>query len=163
MARTNVMVRKVGAILPEIEALQQRIRQRAYDVFRRRGEAWGGAFSDWLTAERELVWKPAVALREKDDQFEVLAAVPGVEATDLVVHVTPGDVLIQADVNHRHAPDKGVVHLCEFEGGRLFRSVHFPRAIDPAGVKAEYRNGMLRLIAPVAAAVPARTVEIQAA
>jgi HSP20 family molecular chaperone IbpA len=48
------------------------------------------------------------------------------------------------------------VHLCEFSHGHLFRSVHFPRRIDPAKATADYRNGMLRITAPIAEAVQER-------
>jgi hypothetical protein len=29
--------------------------------------------ADWFSAERQLVWKPAIELRQKETQFEVLA------------------------------------------------------------------------------------------
>ena len=110
-----------------------------------------------------LVWKPAVQLCQKDNQFEVLAAVPGVEAKDLDVQVTPDAVLIKVEIDHQHTAEKGTVRLCEFKQGKLFRSVHFPAKIDPASVKAEYRNGMLRLTAAIAKAAVAHKVDIQAA
>ena len=115
-----------------------------------------------LAAERELVWKPAVELRQKDGQFEVLAATPGVEAKDLDVQITPEDLLITADIHHEHTAEEGAVQLCEFKAGKLFRSVHFPEKIDPESVKAEYRNGMLRLTAAVAKAAPTE-VDVKAA
>jgi len=42
------------------------------------------------------------------------------------------------------------VQLCEFERGQLFRSIHFPERIDPGQVKADYKDGLLRITAPVA-------------
>ena len=71
--------------------------------------------------------------------------------------------MIKADVNHEHTERDGTVHVCEFECGTAFRSIHLPVKIDPANVKAEYRNGILRLMAPVArAAVPGK-VNVKAA
>ena len=116
-----------------------------------------------MNAERELVWKPAVELRQKDAQFEILAALPGVEAKDLDIQVTSEDVLIKADINHEHTTQEGAVHLCEFERGKLFRSIHFPEKIDPDSVKADYRNGMLRLTAVMAKAAIAKKVNVRAA
>ena len=118
--------------------------------------------ADWLDAERQLVWKPAVELRQKDDQFEVLTATPGVEAKDLDVQVTPEDVLIKADVHHEHTREEGAVQICEFNSGKLFRSIHFPERVDPGSVKVEYRNGMLRLAAAIAKPATQK-VEIRAA
>jgi HSP20 family protein len=162
MARTRVIPRPTNAVSPELDDLQQRIRKRAYELFRERGEA-DGALGNWLRAERELVWRPAIALREKDGRFEILAAVPGVDAGDLDVQVSPEAILIVGNVAHQHTPNKGTIHQCEFEGGRLFRAIHLPAKIDPGKVKTEYRNGMLLLTAPIAAAAYTRTAKIEAA
>jgi HSP20 family protein len=121
-----------------------------------------GPLDDWLRAERELVWRPAVEPRQKDSEIELLAAVAGVAPKDLDVQVTPEDILITAATDHQHETKEGTVHLCEFERGRLFRSIHLPDTIDPDSAKAEYRHGMLRLTAAVAKAAP-KKVDVQAA
>ena len=101
-------------------------------------------------------------MRQKDSQFEVLAATPGVEAKDLDVQVTPNDLLIKANTNHQHTTEEGDVRVSEFTGSKLFRSVHFPEAVDPNSVKVEYRNGLLHLTAAIAKARPTK-VDIKAA
>jgi HSP20 family protein len=154
-----IALRKAETIFKELDQLQTAIKRRAYDLFRKRGDPWGGPLADWVDAERQLVWKPAIELRQKDGQFEVLAATPGVDAKDLDVQITPDDVLIKADIHHKHTPEEGAVQVCEFNGGQLFRSVHFPEKIDPNSAAAEYRNGMLRLTASIAKPA-ARKVEI---
>jgi len=35
-------------------------------------------------------------------------------------HVTPDDMLIKADIHHRHTPEEGAVRVCEFRGGQRF-------------------------------------------
>ena len=110
-----------------------------------------------------MVWKPAIELRQQDSQFEVLAAIPGVEARDLDVQITPEDVLIRADIHHKHTPDEGAVQVCEFTGGQLFRSVHFPEKVDPDSATAEYRNGMLWVTASIAKPTAQKKVEITTA
>jgi len=161
MARPTIELRKKDSIYEELDRLQETIRRRAYELFL--SQVSSGALSDWLSAERELVWSPAVEVRQNDRQFEILAAVSGVEARDLDIQVTPEDVLIKADIHHEHTPDEGTVRICEFAGGRLFRSIHLPEKIDPGSAKVEYRNGMLRLTAAIAKAMPARKIQIKAA
>ena len=162
MARGDIELRRVDTVFDELDRLQKAVSRRAYDLFRHRGTLGESPLTDWFAAEHELVWKPSIELRQKDDQFEVLAALPGVEAKDLDVEVTPEDVLIKAETAHEHATEKGTVYVCEFEPGKLFRSIHFPEKIDPESAKAEYRNGMLRLTAAVRK--PAvQKVEIKAA
>ncbi len=162
MAKEHVALRKTDSVLDELERLHEDISQRAYDLFREHEGLFTGPVNDWLRAERELVWRPAVELRQKDGEIELLAAVAGVEPKDLDVRVTPHDILITAATEHRHESIEGTVHLCEFEGGRLFRSIHLPDAIDADSVKAECRNGLLRLTAAISKASP-KNVNVQAA
>jgi HSP20 family protein len=162
MAKEQIELKKRDSVLDELNRLHEDISQRAYELFRNHQGFFAGPLDDWLRAERELVWRPAVELRQKDGEIELLAAVAGVDPKDLDVQVTPTDILITAASEHRHESKEGTVHLCEFEAGRLFRSVHLPDRIDPDSVKAECRNGLLRLTAAVAKASP-KKIDVQAA
>src|SRR5437899_533261 len=82
MARGTVEVKKVETVFEELDRMHQAIRQRAYDLSRNGGTLLGGALGDWLTADQELVSKPPIELRQKDSRFEVLVALPGIEARD---------------------------------------------------------------------------------
>lgn len=150
------------SIADQLEQLHQRIAQRAYQLFGGRGTLWGDPWADWFAAERQLIWKPAVELREKDGTFTMMAALAGVDPKDVQVDVTPRDVAIKAEISHRHEKEEGQVHQCEFMAGQVFRSVRFPKPVDVANAKAEYRNGMLTITAPVAPEAQAKRVEIKA-
>jgi HSP20 family protein len=146
----SLPIKKSESIFEELRTMQDRIMQRAYDIFESNGRAIGRDLEHWLNAERQLVWKPAVELREKDDAFHVSIAIPGVDPKALDIEVAPEYLLVKAEVHHEHTEEKGTVHLCEFETGSLFRSVRFPKRVDPGKVKAEFNNGMLHLTAAVA-------------
>jgi HSP20 family protein len=145
----KVKVQRRRSILDRVEAIRQEIAERAFDLFSRRGGAVGRALDDWLTAERETVWKPPVEVVEKDGEFLVEAAIAGVPPKEMDVQVTPSELLIQGNGAHEHRPGE-IVHACEFRAGRLFRAVPFPRRVDPHKARAEYRNGLLRVWAPAA-------------
>jgi HSP20 family protein len=151
MAKTLIGLKKTDSILDELDQLHDAISRRAYDLFRHHEGLPRDPLDDWLCAERDLVWRPAVALREKDGQLELEAALAGVNPADLDVRVTPEEILITGKTEHHHEARHGTVHLCEFAPGRLFRAVHLPEPIDPDSVKAELRNGMLHMTAAVAA------------
>jgi HSP20 family protein len=150
------------SIVDQLEQLHQRIARRAFEFFEGRN-GWGDAFGDWLSAERELVWKPAVELREHDGTFTVAAALPGVDAKDITVDITPQDVVIKAATEHKHTEDKGQVHRCEFTAGDVFRSLSFPKAVDVTKAKADYQNGMLQITVPIAPEARATRVDVKAA
>jgi HSP20 family protein len=158
-----VPIRKSKAIFDAIDRMHDRIMRRAYDIFTSNGGLCGKDIADWLQAERELVWRPAVELTEKDDMFCLEVAASGVDPKELDIEVTPDDILIRADVHHEDTEKKGEIYLCEFAHGNLFRSIHLPKKIDPEKVKAEFKNGLLTLYAPVAEEARAKKVTIEAA
>jgi Molecular chaperone (small heat shock protein) len=147
---TLLKTRKAETLLDEIEQMQRRITERAYEMFRARGAALGAALNDWLSAERQAVWTPPVEVCQKNNQFVVEAALAGVEPRQLDIQVTRDTLLIKADTQHTHPEAKGIVHVCEFQPGQLFRAVAFPARINPDAVRAEYRDGLLRVTAAIA-------------
>jgi HSP20 family molecular chaperone IbpA len=157
----EVQVKRPNSIFQELTELHETISKRAYEFFQESG-LLSGPLADWFRAERELVWRPPIELRQKDGQFELEVALAGVEPKNLDVQVTPEDILITAAEEHRHEGKEGTVHVCEFSSGRLFRSVHLPDRVDPESVKAEFKNGMLRLTAAVAKTAT-KKVDVQAA
>jgi HSP20 family protein len=145
----KVKLERAQSVFDYVEATQRQIAERAFDLFKRRGGALGRALEDWLAAERDTVWKPPVELVEKDGEFLVEAAIGGVSPKAMEVRITPNEVLMQGNGAHQHRPGE-VVHFCEFKPGKLFRSVRFPKRVDPDRVRAEYRDGLLRIWAPIA-------------
>ena len=163
MRWTTVSARRVESLLEELEAVQKRIAERAFEIFRSRGAQLGAALDDWLAAERQTVWKPPIELCERDGRLIIEAAVAGVEPRQLRIEATPETILLKADLSHAHPEEKGTVHVCEFQPGNLFRLVQLPVKIDPDVVKAEFQHGLIRITAAIAQEQRARTVKVQAA
>jgi len=149
----------VGSLAEELEEMHKAIARRAHEIFS--GRAAGGQdMDDWLRAERELSWSPAIELAEEDGVMRLEAAVAGFEPDDLDVQLTPDEVLIRSGNPHDHRGFEGSVYCCEFGRGQLFRSVHLPHSIDPERAKAKYRNGLLSITAPLSEAPPPGNLRI---
>jgi HSP20 family protein len=157
----KIRFRTVDSVVHEIEGVQRRIAARAVEIFHERGGAIGHALEDWLKAEREAIWRPALEVLRTKDAFVIEAAVAGVDPKLLDVRVTPTELLLAAELHHSDRAQEGDVVLCEFVNGPLFRTYRFPEPVDPSRVSAECRNGMLRVTAPLTQ--PARKVEVNAA
>ena len=157
----KIRFRTVDDIADDLEAMQRRVAIRAAEIFRERGGALGRAVDDWLKAEKETIWQPALEVHRKADGFVVEAALAGVNPSQLDVRVTPNELLLSADLHHGHREQEGEPIVCEFAKGPLFRAYRFPEPVDPARVSAEFQNGLLRVTAPLAH--PATKVEIHAA
>lgn len=146
MLSTRVVVTQAASIQEELEQLRKQIGQRAFELSRT-GAHWNNPEKNWQDAERELVFEPPVEVRQIEDRFELIAAVAGVES--LNIQVTPEAVLIKGDGPHAACTNDGVVKLCDFSRGQLFRWVHFGERIDSANTTAELKNGLLRFTAPL--------------
>jgi HSP20 family protein len=155
-------VKKTESIFDELNNMHDRIMKRAFEIFDGNGQVFGRDLEDWLQAERELVWKPAIELEEKDREIRLQIATPGVDPKDIDIEVTPEYILVKAETHHEHKEDKGEVHICEFTSGNMFRSVYLPKKIDPDRVKAEFKDGMLSLTAEIAKEAQARKIELKA-
>ena len=64
---------------------------------------------------------------------------------------------------HEHTEDTGIVYICEFVSNSLFRTVHFPKKINPNKVKGEFKNGVLHVKAAIAEQQRARKIGAGAA
>jgi HSP20 family molecular chaperone IbpA len=161
MSQEKLSIRRTDSFLEQLAEMENRIMRRAHEIFMGNGGGFGKELDNWRSAERELIWKPSIEMREEDGEFKLEIAVPGIESKDLDIEVTPEDLLVKGEIRHEHREDKGKVHVCEFQSGTLFRSIHFPKKIEPEKVAAEFKNGLLKIKAPIAEA--ARKVKVEAA
>jgi HSP20 family protein len=158
----NLQIRKTASVLDTIREVEERIRQRAHELFLRDG-LFGKDLDNWLLAEKELTWRPAIELSEKDNEFLVKVSVPGVDPKAIDIEVTPEEIVVKASTKEEREERKGDVHTSEIRTGDVFRAIRLPKRIDPEKVKAEAKNGMVTLTAAIAEGAQARKVRIEAA
>jgi HSP20 family protein len=125
--------------------------QQALDAFRA---------SDWLEAGPSGggAYPPMNVFRKGED-FIIITEIPGVKKSDLDVQVK-GRTLRLSGQKTVAFPEKTAVHRRERLGGRFDRAVTLPVEIDPDGVKAEYRDGVLALFLPRAASEKPKTIKV---
>ena len=136
------------SLFDEVKDLAERVRQRAYDLFRQRGSRDGFDLDDWLKAERDYIINPETDLVEKEGKFQVQAAIPGFDPQDVEVTATPEALIIRAASRHKHDEEKGDVHFCEFGERQLFRRIELPASVDVDKVTARLEKGLLHITAP---------------
>ena len=125
--------------------------QQALDAYRA---------SDWLEAGPSGggAYPPMNVFRKGDD-FLVIAEIPGVKKSDLEVEVKGGTIRL-AGVKSVSYPEKAGLHRRERLGGRFDRAVTMPVEIDPDGVKAEYRDGILAMFLPHAESDKPKSIKV---
>lgn len=147
IAKIHEADREAPSFLAEIKAWTDRIRERAFAIFQRRGSGHGMALDDWLQAERDLTLATESDLTEKDAKYQLRIATPGFTEKELTVTALPDALVVRAESAHRHEKDEGSVHFCEFGEKKLFRRFDLPEAIDVDKVTAQLDKGILRVTA----------------
>src|SRR5215468_524296 len=115
-----VILENSDPISAETEAIQRRIRQRAFELSQTR-PVDAHALYDWIAAESEIISVPATELIEKNGTFELKFAVAGVNPDDVNVMVTPDQILIKSEYSHQHESEAGTIHMCDFKSATVFR------------------------------------------
>jgi len=137
-----VILENGDPICAETEAIQGRIRQRAFEKSQAR-PIDAESLYDWMTAESEVISIPPMELVEKNGRFEVKFAVAGVNPDDMNLLVTSNQILLKSDYSHHHDTEVGTVHLCDFKSATVFRSVNLPQPVDVNSVRVDFKNGIL--------------------
>lgn len=124
--------------------------QQALDSYRQSrwldGQSGGGAY-------------PPLNVFAKDEDFIVVAELPGIRKEDLDIQVK-GNRLRIAGAKAVDYPEKASLHRRERPTGQFDRTISIPVEIDPDGVKAEYRDGVLAVYLPRAERDKPRKVAI---
>ncbi len=93
-------------------------------------------------------WTPAVDLYEDARAFVMVAEIPGVDQDAIQLEIT-GDVLVLQGERRLIRPAAArSYHRLERPSGIFRRAFRLPAAVNPEGVKATYREGVLRVILP---------------
>ncbi len=139
---------------------------RDWDIFgpagplRRELERFASALlSDRESAGQDDAWAPAVDIYEREDSLILLVDLPGLERDDIDLQVEANALTIQG-ARSRTAPVGGI--RLERPAGRFRRSFRIGIPIDPAGVRASYRAGVLEVRLPKAAPTGPARVTIEA-
>ena len=139
-----VVLENGDPIFAEAESIENRIRQRAFELSHRRPDDAHSRY-DWIVAESEIVSAPPAEILEKNGKFEVKFALTGANLGDIDVMLTPDQILLKSEARHEHAEEIGTVHLCEFKSTTVFRSLNFPAPVDANTAKVDVDGGTVRV------------------
>jgi HSP20 family protein len=115
--------------------------------------------SDWLGATTGMGAFPPTNLFQQGHDFLAVLELPGVSKNDLEIQAQQNTIRIagRKSINYE---DGVSIHRRERVSGDFDRTISVPVQIDPEGIKAEYRDGILALFIPRAASDKPRTIKI---
>jgi HSP20 family protein len=107
--------------------------------------------SDYRRFRPREAWTPSINLYEDPKSLFLVVELAGVEPSSIDLNVEEGRLVLRGE---RQAPRPAKrkdcssvgtlrLHLMEIDHGAFLRTLDLPASIDPAGIEACYRNGML--------------------
>lgn len=108
----------------------------------------------------DVTWMPTIELQQTDTDIIVKAQVPGVDAKDIDIQVTSDAVLIAGEhKEEKRTEDKGIFRS-EFQYGQFSRVVPLPVDVKYEQVKSDFKDGVVTLTLPIAAANRRNVVKV---
>ncbi len=124
----------------ELLSLQDRMSRLVDDSYRRQNDG-----DDWALGGS---WAPAVDIYEHEGTIVLKAELPGVDPKDVDVRVENNLLTLRGERKFDHEVKRESYHRVERSYGAFSRSFTLPNVVDTQNIKAEYRDGVLRMSLP---------------
>jgi HSP20 family protein len=120
------------------------------------------SFVSPTVARRGEGFVPALDLSETADGYIVEMAVPGLKAEDLDITLNNNVLTVKGEVRQSAEQKERNFHRIERRYGAFQRSIGLPTTVKADGIRAELRDGILRVDIPKAEEVKPRKINVQA-
>jgi HSP20 family protein len=104
-----------------------------------------GSEDDWALGGS---WAPAVDIYEQGSDIVLKAELPGVDAKDVDIRIENSTLTLRGERKFDNEVKKESYHRIERSYGAFTRSFTLPSVVDQANIKAEFRDGVLRVTMP---------------
>jgi HSP20 family protein len=110
------------------------------------GEGFGRFFEPVPEESWSLTtWTPSCDIYETDNEIVVKAELPEVKKENIKVNLENNLLTIRGERKFEEETKKENYHRVERSYGEFLRSFTLPSFVDPNKIKAEYRDGVLRV------------------
>ncbi len=117
--------------------------------------------NSWDYALEHETWiTPTIDIFESDDNFTVIAKMPGVERENLKIKLEDGNLVIMGRIDYDNLINKNYV-LKESEIGNYYRKLKLSKGIDLDKIDAQLTNGQLLVLLPKQSGIKPKSIEIQ--
>jgi HSP20 family protein len=127
----------------DLMTVQERMNRIFDDAFR--GAAGRGGEDDWALGG---TWAPPVDIYEQDGNLVLKAELPGIDPKDVDVRVENNVLTLTGERRFENEVKREQYHRVERAYGRFSRSFTLPNVVDTANIKAEFKEGLLRVVMP---------------
>ena len=115
------------------------------DVF---GSLFNHSLGTLAKATQTDAWSPAVDIVESPDAYTLTADLPGLTKADVNLTVEEGVLTLTGERKAEQSESNEFGHRYERAYGKFSRSFELGSAIETGKIKAEFKNGMLKVELP---------------
>jgi HSP20 family protein len=94
------------------------------------------------------IWSPAVDIYETEDEVVVKAELPEVNQKDIDVQIENSTLTLRGERKFNKETKKENFHRIERAYGSFSRSFTLPSTIDQEKIRADYKDGILKISMP---------------
>jgi HSP20 family molecular chaperone IbpA len=139
------------------------IARRAFELFENRGYKFGHELEDWFKAERELLKKVPIEIKDIEGNLNIRAEVPGFTPENLKVSVEPNRITIKGETEMKSEKKDDKTLYSEWKSNKIFRVFDLPHPVENKKATATIKDGVLTLKIPKAIEAKPNEVEIKPA
>jgi HSP20 family protein len=105
-------------------------------------------------------WAPAVDIYEHEGSLVLKAELPGIDPKDVDVRVENNTLTLRGERKFESDVKREKYHRVERAYGTFSRSFTLPNVVDTEKIKAEYRDGVLRVTLPTREEAKPKQVQV---
>lgn len=115
-----------------------------------------------MEGDGDSTFTPSFDIRESPEGYVFEADMPGIGQEDLDLNLTGNRLTITGQRESAGKAEGENFHAMERSFGCFCRSFNLPEGVDPEGIKAELKNGVLTLTLPKTLEVQPRKISVSA-
>jgi HSP20 family protein len=115
----------------------------------------------WKDEAPRGVWSPPVDILEKGNEVVLKVDLPEVTQDEIDIRVEGNTLTIQGERRFiKSASEENYIQI-ERPYGTFRRTFNLPRMIDQEGIKASYKDGVLRIVLPLKQEIQPKQVMVE--
>lgn len=111
------------------------------------------AFANPLNIKKTSVWRPAIEVKQNDENYKVKVQLPGIKKDNIHIELDNDFMTITAKTHEEKEEKKEKAqneryHTSEFRYGKYVRTISFDQPVKIDDAKAKYKDGILTITVP---------------
>jgi HSP20 family molecular chaperone IbpA len=138
------------------DRLEERVRERAYQIFLGRESGEGDSITDWLEAQLQVLAPVELVVKEQKKNVVVEGNLKGFKPKDIEIEVGPGELKVFGSHVETKTSRKGGETRSSSQKAHFYQIVPLPCDVDADACQAKLlKNGKFKITLPKSAIIAA--------